>query len=171
MFKKVIVIFTFILVTIFALGCSKNTEFEASRELTNFINAKNVKNIEIQVMLKTNSGFENKIYRKIEEKSDIENIVDKVNLQKFIRYDCIKDLNNKFDSSKIDIENNDKLEGVLIILNFNKPMFENNNLLLQFSTTTKGVEFSAKKTNRGYDTEYISLDTQFIIQIFNEYSH
>ena len=94
-----------------------------------------------------------------------------INLQTFTRHDLIKDLNSKFDSSKIDIENKENLESVLIILNFKKPVFENINLILQASTTTKGVEFSAKKTNRGYDTGYVCSDTQFINQIFNEYSH
>ena len=65
MLKKFIVLMTLVLVIIVEFGCSKNTVFKASDELTSFISLNNVKNIEIHVLMKTNSGFERRIIKQL----------------------------------------------------------------------------------------------------------
>ena len=65
MLKKVIVLMTLVLVIIVVFGYSRNTVFKASDELTNFISLNNVKNIEIHVLMKTNSGFERRIIKQL----------------------------------------------------------------------------------------------------------
>lgn len=158
---------------IFLIGCS-NTFSKKSNEapdfLQNFINSQNVKEISFQASYETNAGFQTEDCKVIVDKTKIRDIINKVNKQKFVRFDLFDLKNNKsvFDNSTIKMLKKEKLNGIDLKIKFDKPMFENGYLILSSSTTSSGVDFSAKTTNRGYDTVYVCSDREFIIQIFNE---
>lgn len=170
---KILILKTTILLLIICLfsglliGCKKVAS--APIELINFISADNINKIGFEAW--STKGM--KEVAIITDKSEVKDIVNKINKEKFIRHDSIENYGltfTNFDNSKLSNIDNQPLNCITIRLYFIHQLFENDDLALLSSSESTGVDISLRKTTRGADTLYINPSRDFLYELFNKYA-